>query len=207
MKTTSLFAAGLMVLLLTGCYPHRKANLNYSASVLRDGYLLVRLQSGQKKVAALLEAELFEKAETAAAEQCAKNRSIMAAFDKAFAPCPVYFFYACNTNEILHGQLGSALIFDASRRPVDVRLLAGKPFLVAEVDKGYADWIAATDREGEVTGVAGTNSFDALILRGPDMAPYYQLTTLGNYEVAVEKLSGKLKKYMQGPVELYSVGK
>lgn len=207
MKTTSILLAGAVALSLAGCYPHRKANLNYSASVLREGYLLVRLQSGQKKVAALLEAELFEKAAAAADGQAEKNRSIMMAFDKAFTPCPVYFFYACNTNDILHGQLGSALIFDARKRPVDVRQLAGKPFLVAEAGKGYADWIAATGEEGQAIGVAGINSFDALILRGPDMAPYYQLTAIGGYETAVEKLSDKLEKYLQGPVELYSVGK
>lgn len=39
--------------------------------------------------------------------------------------------------------------------------------------------MSARDEKGQVAGMAGTNSFDALILRGPDMAPYYQLTTLG----------------------------
>ncbi len=72
----------------------------------------------------------------------------MLAFDRAFSPCPVYFFYSCNTNAVLHGQLGDALIFDSQRQPVDVRLLAGKPLLVAEMGRGYADWMAATDEEG-----------------------------------------------------------
>lgn len=207
MKTTPILLAGFMALLLaTGCYPHRKANLNYSASILRDGYLLVRLQNSEKKVAALLKAGLFEKTHSAAEEQEEKNRSIMKAFDDAFEASPVYFFYASHTDEVLHGQLEDALIFDGQRRAIDVRQLAGRPFLVAGADRGYADWMAARDEKGQVTGVAGTNSFDALILRGPDMAPYYQLTTLGGYETAVEKLSAKLEKYLQGPVELYSLG-
>ena len=173
MKTTPILLAGFMALLLTtGCYPYRKANLNYSASILRDGYLLVRLQNGEKTVAALLEAGLFEKAQSAAEKQEEKNRSIMKAFDEAFKASPVYFFYAYHTDEILHGQLEDALIFDGQRRAIDVRQLAGRPFLVAGADRGYADWMAARDEKGQVAGIAGTNSFDALILRGPDMAKW-----------------------------------
>ncbi|MCB0588782.1 MAG: hypothetical protein KDD06_26070 [Phaeodactylibacter sp.] len=128
MKSTYIPFLNLMLALFltSSAFGHSFTNGNLNEP---DTILLIRLQDGEVEVAALLEAEAYEKAHVVAAEREMMNRSIMQRFDGAGQ---VYFFYAYHTEEVLQGLFDKALIFDARKRPADVRQLAGRSFLVVD---------------------------------------------------------------------------
>jgi hypothetical protein len=193
------------VTLSFGCYPHLKYNLNYSAKVLENGYMLVRLQDGQKTAQALREAGYAERAEKSIAKQQAKNEKIMTAFAERYSLSPVYFFYAKNQAAVLDGTYEAGMVFDINNQPVDFDQIQGRSFMVAEIDRGYSDWLPGKDKEGNVSGVAGTNSFDALIMYDKNMKPYFQRACHDDYKLSMSKFNRLLSRYPKGPSALYEL--
>lgn len=76
---------------------------------LKDGVLLVRLQTGNSKVEALKKAGLPKKAEAAREATDKRNKRIQTALKEHFDYCPVYFFYSDNSEEILTGNFESVM--------------------------------------------------------------------------------------------------
>lgn len=72
---------------------------------LRNGMLLVRLQTAANKIDALVKIGRSEEAKAATLEQYRENKETILAFSQVFTFCPVYFFYADDSEEIRRGNL------------------------------------------------------------------------------------------------------
>ena len=83
---------------------------------LKNGVLLVRLQTSKKKIDLLKQNSDLEKAEAVKKKQESENKSIMAAFNDYFDFCNVYFFYSENSKSIRQGDF--AHLFDGQKKPV-----------------------------------------------------------------------------------------
>ena len=72
---------------------------------LKNGMLLVRLQTSQKQIEAMVDKGLEEEAELLRQEQYEENKESILAFSQVFDFCPVYFFYADKSEAIRDKQL------------------------------------------------------------------------------------------------------
>ncbi|MCB0580462.1 MAG: hypothetical protein KDD10_14280 [Phaeodactylibacter sp.] len=132
------FSAGfaLLALLLSttaGCRAIRlrKAQALEQAEALRSGMLLVRLQSGEQRIAALKAEGMEEQAQRAAEALKAENERIAQAFSQEWDYCPVYFFFAEHSAAVRQGQFDGYLL-DASLKAAPTEGLPGKTFFIAE---------------------------------------------------------------------------
>lgn len=98
---------------------------------LRQSVLLVRLQDKSKTISTLEEMGEDLKASLVAQEQQKENREILLSFTQTFDFCPVYFFYAKDSEQIRKGEL-EELVFDANLRPVAIDF---KKYYTAEFAK------------------------------------------------------------------------
>lgn len=88
---------------------------------LKNSALLVRLQDKSKTILTLKEKGLEKEAEALAKEQRQENREILLSFSKTFDFCPVYFFYAKDSEAIRTGHL-EGLVFNYKREIVSLPL-------------------------------------------------------------------------------------
>ena len=72
---------------------------------LKNGMLLVRLQTSQKQIDALMDRGMIEEAEDLKQEQYEENKEAILAFSQVFDFCPVYFFYADKSEDIRSKEL------------------------------------------------------------------------------------------------------
>jgi hypothetical protein len=72
---------------------------------LKNGMLLVRLQTSQKQIEALVDRGMEEEGEARRQEQYEENKESILAFSQVFDFCPVYFFYADKSEAIRDKQL------------------------------------------------------------------------------------------------------
>ncbi len=84
---------------------------------LKRGMLLVRLQTSENKIKALQNLGRVDEAEEVALAQYQENKESLLAFSQAFTFCPVYFFYAADSEAIMEGNL-SGHIFTSDMQPV-----------------------------------------------------------------------------------------
>jgi hypothetical protein len=77
----------------------------------KNSSLLVRLQDKSKTIAFLIEKGLNKQAEQLRQEQRLQNREILLSFSQTFDFCPVYFFYAKDSEAIRNGDL-EQVVFD-----------------------------------------------------------------------------------------------
>lgn len=80
--------------------PSAKAIARQQIQDLRNGVLLVRLQTSKTKIDALRSAGHQKKAIEAEQAQFAENQKIMKAFSENFSFCPVYFFTSDKTLQV-----------------------------------------------------------------------------------------------------------
>lgn len=78
----------------------------------KEGMLLVRLQTSSKQIQALEERGRLEEAKDFREQQYEENKETILAFRKVFDFCPVYFFYADDSEAIRQEQLAGN-IFDS----------------------------------------------------------------------------------------------
>lgn len=90
-------------------------------AALKKSALLVRLQDKSKTIAVLKEKGLIKQAEELAQMQHQENREILLSFAKTFDFCPVYFFYAKDSEAIRNGDLGG-VIFDANLKLIPLSI-------------------------------------------------------------------------------------
>ncbi|MCO6493492.1 MAG: hypothetical protein J5I98_34040 [Phaeodactylibacter sp.] len=125
--------AALLLSATAGCRAVRlrKAQALEQAEALRNGMLLVRLPSGEQRIAALEAEGMAEQAQRASETLKAENERIAQAFSQEWDYCPVYFFFAEYSAAIRLGQFESYLL-DASLKAVPTESLAGTTFFIAE---------------------------------------------------------------------------
>lgn len=88
---------------------------------LKEGALLVRLQTKQKVIDALLEKGYPKRANHIEKTQKEKNIEISGAF-KDFDFCPVYFFYSQYSDSLKYGNYAHVILLDDSLKEVEVEL-------------------------------------------------------------------------------------
>lgn len=98
---------------------------------LKNGMLLVRLQTSQKQIDALMERGMLEEAEAVRQAQYEENKESILAFSQIFDFCTVYFFYADKSGAIRDKDLAGN-IFNSDMEVLNNA--AGLPdyFLTAE---------------------------------------------------------------------------
>ena len=88
---------------------------------LKNSALLVRLQDRTNTIATLKEKGLINEAEKLAQQQRLENRETLLSFTQTFDFCPVYFFYAKDSEAIRSGDL-DGIVFNANLELVPVKL-------------------------------------------------------------------------------------
>ncbi len=88
---------------------------------LKNSALLVRLQDRTNTIATLKEKGLINEAEKLAHQQRLENRETLLSFTQTFDFCPVYFFYAKDSEAIRSGDL-EGILFNTNLELVPVKL-------------------------------------------------------------------------------------
>jgi hypothetical protein len=99
---------------------------------LKNGQLLVRLQSKQNAVEALLKAGQKAKAEKYKSEQGIYNMRIIKAFRQYYTFSPVYFFFSDYTDKIQSKNFDKVVFVDDSLHPDSTIKIKSDKFLTAE---------------------------------------------------------------------------
>lgn len=89
------------------------------AQALKEGVLLIRLQDKEKSIAELQERGMQKQALKMAQRQARENKEILLSFKTTFDFCPVYFFYAKDSEAIRAGDFAGK-VFDLERQLVSV---------------------------------------------------------------------------------------
>ncbi len=98
---------------------------------VKESFILVRLQTSRKKIDLMKARGLDKEAEIATNEQYQENRETILSFENTFTFCPVYFFYAENSQEIREGKL-EGHVFSGNQQMVEASRLTQRPFFTAE---------------------------------------------------------------------------
>ena len=198
----SLFFGLLTVLFFaTSCktYWARQERAWNNIETLKDGVLLVRLQTGNSKVEALKKAGLSEKAEAARNAADARNLRIQKALKEHFDYCPVYFFYSDKSEEILAGNFESVtdIEFKKAQNP---KFKEGK-WLMGDFGLTQNAVDLSTDRETIPSASKGLYSFvikNRHFVQLEEPFPYqdriFEETDL-EYNRAAEGMNTALKEY------------
>jgi len=120
-------------LLLTNCktYYARQDISWKEIETLKDGALLVRLQTSGNKIEKLKEAGELAKALETEKNQKQRNERIAEAFENYFDFCPVYFFYSDNSRKLKKGEF-SGILMNSRFETVEATQLGPDAWLMAE---------------------------------------------------------------------------
>ncbi len=157
---------------------------------LKEGFLLVRLRSIEKQMAALRYRRRRTDAYRLRNETKQKNAYTVNAFTEHFDFAPVYFFYSKHSGKIRSNQLDS-IVLSNEMLPVAAGRLEGKPFLVAE--------FAEIQPPANGAGLPALIVLDAQLHQLEDPFPFYVRTSVlgeeGLETEAVKKLNDNLHQY------------
>ncbi len=160
-----LRAIPLLLLLAFGSWHARAQDKAEEAKTniqqLKQSFILVRLQTNQKKIDLLKESGREKMAQQAASEQYQENRETILSFQKTFDFCPVYFFYAPHSEAIRKGEL-AGVVFDYDQNEVPLEKLTTRPFFTAEFS------------ETEKLGISALVLMDQYMVPLEDPFPYYE---------------------------------
>jgi hypothetical protein len=173
---------------------YKKLNKTISAQqvhTLKNGALLVRLKTNEKRIEALRKANKKEEAEHLHSTTQSANREIIASFKKNFNFCAVYFFMSYDSENVTNKNWEAVSFVDENLSPLANQPQLPPVFFIAE--------FGTTDTESG-TGMTG------LIVKTPDFKqlnkpfPYFSTTTDPlqkriNTTPSVRKLNARLSKY------------
>ena len=154
----------------------------------KQGYLLVRLQDKHLTIKSLKENGNEDEIEQIIAKQRRENQEIMLSFSNVFTFCPVYFFYAKDSEAIRKGDFKDK-VFDAQLQSVDLN--SEKVVFTAEF------------AETEKLGIEGLIIRDSQMLALKDPLPYFErrYAFFGLIERSkaqmIERYNKKLYKYAE----------
>ncbi|MEP7168672.1 MAG: hypothetical protein ABI855_04825 [Bacteroidota bacterium] len=99
---------------------------------LKDGALLVRLQTKENSIIALSQIGKYDLSDKIKNRQLNYNKEIISAFKNNFTFCPVYFFFSSYSDSILSGHVKGIIFLNDSLLPdTGIKMKSGK-FLTAE---------------------------------------------------------------------------
>lgn len=158
----------------------------------RKGVLLVRLQDRHLSIKSLEERGLDKQAEQIRNQQRRENRETILSFGKTFDFCPVYFFYAKDSEAIRKGDYQNK-VFDANFEIVNIE--SDIPVFTAEFS------------ETEVLGIDGLIVMDHQLLKFEDPLPYFErrYVFFGLIERSKAKMAEAYNEKLYDYLKLYQV--
>lgn len=160
-----------------------KAEAIRHINTMKDGVLLVRLNTLQNSIKALNEKGLNDEAKELEDAIRVQNLAVMNAFQNKFSFCPVYFYYSYDVAKVKAAQYEGVLFNGAGEKIIEHNL-DSLPCYIAEFGQlepdttssflGY-DWVSNGDFSGERVErytYPSFFNFAALKVKGPD---FYQL--------------------------------
>jgi len=189
----------------------------YQILSLKEGSLLVRLQTKAPTIAALRSKGKNNEADNLELQQADMNQSIVTAFREKFSFCPVYFFYSYDSPFVNEKQFDKVTFLNEHLKTDTTIKFAGNFFLTAEFGTIDQDTTARFDSyyytrterglEKRALYYGGCNmGFGALIVKSDIFVqlhkpfPYYVRTFetvpfIVNTNHVVSKMNKKLNKY------------
>ncbi len=157
----------------------------------RNGVLLVRLQDKHLTLKQLEERGMTKEAEQVSASQRRENREVILSFSKTFDFCPVYFFYAQNSESIRNRDL-SGKVFDSEFQMVEI----------PENSKVFTAEFAETPE----LGIDGLIITDEQMLAFEDPLPYFErrYVLFGLIERSKARMAQLYNKKLHKYNEMYS---
>lgn len=104
---------------------YTKEDAKVDLQQLKNGTLLVRLNTNEASISALETQGRLKEAERMREQLYQENKEILLSFTNAFDFCKVYFFYAPSSENIRQRNF-EGHVFNANRLPVDADSLVGK---------------------------------------------------------------------------------
>jgi hypothetical protein len=187
---------------------------------LKQGVLMVRLQTKAKSISAMREQGNNDLADKIEKLQNETNKAIIKAFKENFKFCPVYFFFSQYSINILERQFEKVLFLNDSLLPDPNIKLSNTNFLTAEFGAisqdtaqyfdGYYYVHGEEGLEQETKSYGSSNmGFNALIIKSDKFVqlhkpfPYYARQsnpspTFKDFKKSVVKMDKRLSKYYLG---------
>lgn len=172
------FLIGIVLSVSFSCYSQQ--NIHEIFTNLKQGAILVRLESKQKTITAL-EKKNPSLAKRVSVKQANRNAEIINAFTNNLTYCPVFFFYDYNSNKIKQKQFIEVL-FDKNQQPISNLPDLSNNYLIAAFGETMGDSInlpaqyETYSESGKLLSQKDTiyqahigYRFDALILLGPNL--------------------------------------
>ena len=109
-----------------------KMRMKEQIKKLKEGVLLVRLQTKENSIIALRKIGRDDLANKTVTKQIDYNLEIISAFRKNFTFCPTYFFFSNYSDSILSKQINGIIFLNDSLKPDPIIKLNNNNFLTAE---------------------------------------------------------------------------
>lgn len=193
------FPAVLITFILISSYnlqaQESKSNKYPKREFIRDfknGVLLVRLQDKSLTLKTLKERGMAKESEDLAAKQRRENQEIILSFSHVFSFCPVYFFYAQDSEAIRNGDYESK-VFNAQQQSVSIP--PEKHVFTAEFG------------ETENLGIDGLIISDSKLLKLEDPLPYFErrYAFFGLVERSKARMIERYNKKLYDYAEMYGL--
>lgn len=137
---------------------YRKTHRTYKAMkdimAMKEGVLLVRLNTKFKTIEALENHKAFKEAEQVRAAQKEWNKKVVGYFKTHYTFTPVYFFFSTETDKVKRRDFASVHFLDSELQPLENQPVISANFWIAEIN--YLD---RNTRTGSDMG------FEAILLR------------------------------------------
>jgi hypothetical protein len=189
---------------------------------LKNGALLVRLQTRSNTIDAMKKNGQNELAEEVSRKQSVYNKEIIAAFKNNFTFCPVYFFFSNHSDQILNEKINEVVFLNDSLQPDPGIKLNNMKFLTAEFGpiepdtaKYFSNYTTYPGEKGQEkrseyyggadTGLNGLKIMNNKFIQLKDPFPYYARTSGSppskkNLFKAVSKMNNKLLSYYKSVI-------
>jgi hypothetical protein len=115
----SLLLFSTLIVFSTKLSGQKNNEVKSFVTTLKEGALLIRMESRDDALRILREKERNEEAAELERKQYLEIKETRLSFEQTFTFCPVYFFYAKDSELIREGRL-NGLIFNAQEEPVKV---------------------------------------------------------------------------------------
>lgn len=135
-----LFTGFILLIFFSACKTMhvKRDRADTQIKALKNGYLLVRLQSKTGTIAQLKKMEKTDQAKRMEEKVEKDQEEIIKAFSEYFTFCPVYFFKSENGRAVKRGE--KDMIFGANpKTSFPTQLLEDKAYLVAEFIEEYSN--------------------------------------------------------------------
>lgn len=163
--------------------------------MLKEQFLVVKLNSAHKKIAYLKAANQLDEANKVAQKIKNENKEIIQSFKTHFDFCKVYFLASSDAKKLKKQQYESITLIDNNNQEIKNPTFLEDGYLVAAFDKLYSEQFIYEDKNEIRHSLGGTNTFPALVVLDKD---YIQLAKPFPFRV----VTSQMKEYSQAVITL-----